>query len=118
MPMTPQVVAVLEALSNEPVVSQQGYVFVDKKGQPVDDHMDRVWARALRNSSIRHRKSYNLRHSFVTECIFQGLALPYIAKIIGHSTVDTLVRLYPGWLSDATAINNENRTLEEPPLLE
>jgi len=100
IPMAPAVVQTLVALQKRAgVVSHKGYVFRHKSGEPLDDHVDRIWARALRRAGIRHRKSYNLRHTFATNCIIAGLPLPYIAKILGHTTIDALVRNYAGWIN-------------------
>jgi integrase len=93
----------LERMKEEQtVISLQAYVFTDKKGQPINKHLDRIWERALRAAQLRHRPSYQLRHTFATQCIIDGLPLPYIAKVLGHSTIDTLVRHYAGWIDDAT----------------
>jgi integrase len=108
IPMLPQVKEVLTELKSQlskksqTVASLTGYVFVDKKGQPIDKHLDRIWARALRDAQLRHRPSYQLRHTFASQCIIQGFPLPFIAKILGHSTIDTLVRHYAGWIDSAT----------------
>ena len=32
--------------------------------------------------------------------------MPYIAKIVGHSTIDTLIRNYRGWIDAYTKQNN------------
>lgn len=84
------------------IVPFNDFVFVDRKGNPIVKHMDRVWKTALKNAGVRHRPSYQLRHTFVTHCIIKNFPLPYIAKIIGHSTIDTLIRHYAGWIDSAT----------------
>lgn len=33
---------------------------------------------------------------------YKGHPLPYIAKIVGHSTIDTLIRHYARWLESST----------------
>jgi integrase len=117
IPMVAQVETVLTALrasQQEAAVvpiSEADYVFTTKKGTPIDKHLDRVWSRALVKAKLRHRPSYQLRHTFVTRCIMQGLPIPYIAKIIGHSTIDTLVRHYSGWI-EAETTNYEEKLRE------
>lgn len=106
IPMTPPVKRTLLELkaANETtgVFSLQGFVFTTPSGTPIIKHMDRVWARALNKAKLRHRPSYQLRHTFVTQCIINGFPLPYVAKIIGHSTIDTLIRHYTKWIDKAT----------------
>jgi integrase len=106
IPMTPPVLKALQQLKDRDLVSPE-YVFINKKGGPIDDHMDRVWKRGMKKSGLRHRASYQLRHTFVSLCIVKGLPLQFIAKTIGHSTIDTLVRHYAAWMDGATAASNE-----------
>lgn len=105
IPMTPPVEEALRELAKRQLVSQQGFIFITKKGTPIDDHIDRFWRSALRKAKIPHRPSYTLRHTFVTRCINNGLPLLYIAKLIGHSTIDTLIRHYSEWIESATKDN-------------
>jgi integrase len=84
------------------VLEYKDYVFTTKKGEPINKHLDRIWHRALRKAGLKHRPSYQLRHTFATQCIIKGFPLPYIAKVLGHSTIDTLIRHYLGWIDSAT----------------
>jgi integrase len=102
IPLAPQVVQVIRHLKKSAVYSIDGYVFTKPNGEPIDKHLDRIWSRALKKAGLKHRPSYQLRHTFATHCIINGLPLPYIAKILGHSTIDVLVRHYAGWINDAT----------------
>lgn len=107
IPMLPQTEAALIELKERKTRAITDYVFVNTKGQPINKHLDRIWAKALKNAKLRHRPSYQLRHTFVTQCIIKGLPLPYIAKVIGHSTIDTLIRHYAGWIDQATTDHDE-----------
>ena len=111
IPMTQQAIAALGELEARPVRSKNGYVFIEPDGQPVKYHLDRVWARALRKTGLRHRPSYQLRHTFASQCIMQGLSLPYVAKILGHSTIDSLIRNYAGWI-DAYTKEQDDKLLK------
>ena len=102
IPMASRVVKTLRELKQDDLKSLDGYVFTTPVGKPINKHLDRIWARALKKAELRHRPSYQLRHTFATQCIIQGLPLPYIAKVLGHSTIDTLVRHYAGWIDEAT----------------
>lgn len=102
VPMVPPVEKALLDLRDSSVVSIDGYVFTNKNGKPIDKHLDEVWKRALKKAGLRHRPSYQLRHTFITRCIMQGMPVPYVAKIVGHSTIDTIFRHYAGWIDAAT----------------
>ena len=103
IPMSPKVINALKQQKAQGITSIEDYVFTRPNGKPIDKHLDRIWARALKKAGLRHRPSYQLRHTFATQCIIRGLPLPYIAKVMGHSTIDTLVRHYAGWIDKATA---------------
>jgi integrase len=102
VPMAPRVVQALQEQKTHAVRSVEGHVFCDKNGKPIDDHLDRLWARAEGKAGVRHRRSYQLRHTFATMCIINGAPLPYIAKIGGWSTIDVLIRNYTGWIDSYT----------------
>jgi len=107
IPMTPKVVQALNQQRGLDIKSIGDYIFLDKKGKPINKHLDRIWSRALRKAGLSHRPSYQLRHTFATQCIIKGLPLPYIAKVLGHSTIDTLIRHYASWIDEATAEHEE-----------
>ena len=107
IPMLPQVKAALEELKKRPVQDKDGHVFMDKKGKPIDKHLDRIWARALKTAGIRHRESYQLRHTFATHCIIKSIPLPHIARHLGHVGIETLVRHYASWINDDIKRNND-----------
>src|ERR1700722_7952822 len=72
-PIMQQVKAALEDLqSKQTVFSAAGYVFVTKKGQPIHKHLDKIWTTTLKKAKLRHRPSYQLRHTFVTQCMLKG----------------------------------------------
>lgn len=100
--MTKPVLEAIEFLRKDSVRSKDDYVFTKPNGEPIDKHLDRIWARALRKAGMRHRPSYQLRHTFATLCIIKGLPLPFIARTLGHTTIDMLIRHYAGWIEDAS----------------
>jgi integrase len=93
LPMLPTVEAILTELERGALVSIDGtsaYIFLDKKGLPIRKHLDRIWARALKAAGLRHRPSYQLRHTFVSQCLLKGLSPGYVAKLLGHTTLETM----------------------------
>lgn len=116
VPMAPPVVRALEDLQTRPkkkvesierVARKDQYVFTKPNGEPIDKHLDRIWGRAVHKAELRHRPSYQLRHTFATQCIIKGFPLAFVAKVLGHSTIDTLVRHYSGWIDQATKENED-----------
>jgi integrase len=112
VPMLEQTEKALLELKDRKLKSTVGYIFTDKNGQPITKHLDRIWARGLSKAGLDHRPSYQLRHTFATQCILKGLPLPFIAKLLGHTTIDTLVRHYAGWIEGSTT-EYENQLREK-----
>lgn len=98
----------LLALKQAPTVHLDGYVFLTKKGQPDDKHVDREWRTALKKAKVRHRPSYQLRHTFASICLQNGIQPTWVAKMLGHSTPQFTFKHYARFIDDATAFN-ENR---------
>lgn len=102
VPMAAPVIDALESIRDASVRSLEDFVFTNTKGRPIDNHLGDVWQRAMKKSGLRYRPSYQLRHTFITQCILKGFPLPFVAKIVGHSTIDTLIRHYARWIESAT----------------
>jgi integrase len=98
VPLNPDALSALNAAKKDSVRSIDEYIFTKSNGAPIDKHLDRIWTRALKKAGIKLRPSYQLRHTFATQCILNELPLPYIAKILGHTTIEPLVRHYTGWI--------------------
>lgn len=103
IPLNHRAVQILRELKDSRVTSHDGYVFTKPNGQPIDKHLDRIWARGLSKAGLRHRPFYQLRHTFATHSLLASIPLPLLAKILGHSTIDPLLRNYAGWIEDNTA---------------
>jgi integrase len=96
--------ALIEQKRN-PTQHVDGYVFLTKHGQPYDKHVDREWRTALKKASVRHRPSYQLRHTFASLCLQNGLQPTWVAKTLGHTTPQITFKHYARFIDDAS---NEN----------
>src|SRR5262249_31557483 len=55
---------------------------------PIEKGLDQVWAKALKKAGLRHRPSYQLRHTFASLCIQQGIAPGWVAQTLGHTSLE------------------------------
>lgn len=62
----------------------------------------RVLTTAMRCCDVRHRPTYNTRHTFITNCLTDGLNIYFVAKQTGHS-VRTLETKYARWIDMSKA---------------
>lgn len=106
IPMLPPVKESLQTLKNNRAdISLDAYVFVGQNGQPINRHLDVTWAAALRKAGLRHRPSYQLRHTFASICLETGVNPGWISKVLGHSTLQTTFRHYARFIKDPAKQN-------------
>jgi integrase len=68
-----------------------------------------IWNAALKACGIRHRKSYQTRHTFCTNNLEAGAKIHWVSGQMGHaSTVMTLNR-YSKWVKQANAENESSK---------
>lgn len=77
-----------------------GPVFVAEDGDPVHsaNTQRKMWQRALQELGIRHRKMYNMRHSYATFGLMNGVNPAYLAHQLGHST-EVFFSTYATWIN-------------------
>jgi integrase len=52
---------------------------------------------ALKTLGIRHRRTYNTRHTYATQCLMAGMTPAFVANQLGHSVI-VLLSTYAKWL--------------------
>lgn len=73
---------------------ESSYVFLNKAGKPIDGHLDRIWANASVKAGVKHRPSYNLRHSFASIALSSGIPIAWLSQQLGHSNVLMTIQNY------------------------
>lgn len=81
------------------------YVFVTRGGDPITKHMDEIWKKACIRAGVKPRPPYQLRHTFASLMLAAGEAPAYVARVLGHTTTETLYRHYARWIPNATSID-------------
>jgi integrase len=97
----PLLAPALLALERQKIYSYSdihNYVFVTRAGGPVSKHMDGMWKRACKRAGVRHRPLYQLRHTFASMALAVGETPAYVARLLGHTTTETLYRHYARWI--------------------
>ena len=101
--MLPPVKAALERQSEETFLSSP-YVFISKKGNIVDigNLRKRTWYPALEEAGLRRRIMYQTRHTFGTLMLSTGENSSWIARMMGHTSVEMLFNKYSGFIPNIT----------------
>lgn len=101
LPLFPPALAALSQQRSYTGSDIHNYVFVTRAGDPITKHMDSIWKNACRRAGVRHRPPYQLRHTFASLLLAAGEAPAYVAKLLGHTTTETLYRHYARWIPNA-----------------
>jgi len=70
-----------------------GYIFTSAKGQALNQQLNVVWGRALKRAGVRHRPSYQLRHTWASMALEAGESPAWVASMLGHTTME-MVKIY------------------------
>ena len=72
------------------------YVFSGRNGKPldVDNLRHRVWYPTLGKAGLRRRTMYQTRHSFASLMLSHGEDPLWVARMLGHTSLDMIFRHY------------------------
>ena len=96
--------AALDIIRPLPRLSNNLYVIPGSRARAPSGAIDRVWSRVRLAAGLRDVRLHDLRHSFASIGIVDGLSLPVIGALLGHKHAATTARyahLAPGPLRAA-----------------
>ena len=74
------------------------YVFASKNGTPLmARNVTRDFHAALARAGVDRRRFHDLRHTFATLLLGEGVDLAVVSKALGHSSVSTTADVYSHW---------------------
>lgn len=96
IPMDPEVRRTFEQLKpiNQKLVSLRSLIFMSKKGDTLSHHLDDIWRKALKKAGLRHRPSYQLRHTWASMALSAGEDPLWVSKMLGHSNAAITFKHY------------------------
>ena len=66
------------------------YVLAQESGIPYSESgWQQLWRKALNEANVDHGRIHDLRHTFGTELVRQGIDLKTVQEIMGHSRIET-----------------------------
>ena len=97
--LRPDVLAVLREMPAPLHATDQTFLFTTQHGTPinVERFVEQHWHRALRATSIRPRKFYATRHTFISVALTHGCNIKWLADYCGTS-VEMIERHYAKYL--------------------
>ena len=108
IPLLPAALEAVEAMRSFTQLGDDRFT-VNPRGRRDDKAWDTnklasVWARAHRGTGIAVRNPYQLRHTFASHLLSQGENPAYIAKLLGHKTIEMVTRTYGRWVSEGESL--------------
>lgn len=70
-----------------------------------------MWNKGLKTCGIRHRSSYQSRHTFCTNCLQSGAKIHWVSSQLGHASAMMTLTRYSKWIQQANA-DNESAKLD------
>lgn len=85
----------------EALKAQKQYTFL-ANGRIFDLSNPKVWAKhwaiLLRKAEVDHRNPYQTRHTFASALVQSGESLHWVAKQLGHKSIEMVLRVYVKWI--------------------
>jgi integrase len=95
--------AALDALSEQGIPEDShALIFGHRDGTLLNLHnfRSRVWYGALDATGLKKRGPSQLRHTFATLALAQGIPITDVSRMLGHSDIATTTRYYAGYLPE------------------
>jgi integrase len=103
--MHPEAKLALEELQARSGANIDDHICLTKKDTPFNKAFDQQWSRAIVKAGIKHRKSYQLRHTWALMALDAGESPAWVAAQLGHTTMSTLFKHYARWIPNKQAGN-------------
>lgn len=81
-----------------------------------DSFRKHKWGRVLKSAGVRYRYPYQMRHTFATRHISQGMNLWQLANWMGHSSPEMLFRHYGKFIEDYQKTNPSDTSKTPSPI--
>jgi integrase len=80
------------------------WIFPNSQGGALDltNLRERVWRPALRRAGLRYRALYQTRHTFATLALSSGEDIGWVAKQLGHTSTEMVIRRYYRFVPNLT----------------
>lgn len=89
-------------LSQQELTGYQQYVFLNSSKKPFYAHdiVSLNFKNILKQSGVKERVLYNLRHTFASQMISQGIDIVWVSRMLGHKDVSITLKIYTKFVQE------------------
>jgi integrase len=79
--------------------NESAYIFATRTGRPWDlANVGRAFRHVLKAAELPHHRPYDLRHTYATSLLADGVPITHVASQLGHANPVTTLRHYAHWI--------------------
>lgn len=95
--------AALRRQRAETQAAGHGWVWVPSTRRPFTSYAssDGPWHRILKAAGVRYRNQYQTRHTCASQMLTQGEDPWWLARQMGHKTIEEIIKVYGKWIDQA-----------------
>ena len=99
----PSMREVIEAQRQQTAQIDSEYVFLNMANQPIyQDRLAKVWRKAMKESKMRYRRMYDVRHTFASWALAAGELPGWVARTLGHADTSMVYSTYGRFIPNLT----------------
>jgi len=89
IPLSPEALTVLDDLARVP---GNEYVVAGELADQYRTDLQHPWRRIRKSTGLEHVRIHDLRHTYASNALMQGLSIAMVGKLLGHSQIQTTMR--------------------------
>jgi len=84
------------------LTSDSEYIFLNQSNMPFYNHdvIGVNFRKILKQSGVKARPLYNLRHTFASQMISRGADITWVSKMLGHKDVSITLKIYTKFIQE------------------
>ena len=84
------------------LTSDSEYIFLNQSSMPFYNHdiIGVNFRKILKQSGVKARPLYNLRHTFASQMISRGADITWVSKMLGHKDVSITLKIYTKFIQE------------------
>ncbi len=89
-------------MAQSELTNESEYIFLNQSNMPFYNHdiIGVNFRKILKQSGVKARPLYNLRHTFASQMISKGADITWVSKMLGHKDVSITLKIYTKFIQE------------------